>query len=457
MFDRRVQHRCGAFFLVTCLALSAIVAGCTSSAPATQAPSAPAAAAAAKPAGTAPSAATQSKSTAPAATPAAAAAAKPAASAAKTIKIGAIAPLTGPTAASGASAKRGLELAVEYVNNSGGIKSMGGAKLELILEDHQGKADVAIGLAERMIQNDKVAILLGSMDSASTMATTQVAERLGVPHVVPMDTNDEITERGFKYTFRLSPTSTMSAQNKGAFFRWLEAKTGKKFRKIALLYEDSGFGQSQAKSQKNLFSKEQGFDIVADVSYAPGGRDYTAVVSKLKAANPDVIMQSSLVNDAILLRKTMDQLGVKALIVGQEGGNGHPDYIKNVGPLAEGEIFGSFSCTDLPGDAVKAYANAYRAKYNINAENIATFHYEAVLVAKDALERASTDDHAAVQKALTETALPAGPWMVLPTDVLRFDAKGQSILSTVMLQIQNGVPRTIYPDSVKQVDLLLPQ
>ena len=454
MFDRRVRHRCAAFFLVAGLALAVLAAGCTSSAPATQAPSTPPAGTTAKPAGTAPAAATPA--TAPAATPAAAA--KPAASgAAKAIKFGAIDPLTGAMASMGASATRGLELAVEYVNNSGGIKSMGGAKLELIHEDHQGKADVAMGLAERLIQNDKVAVLMGAMASDVTMATTQVAERLKVPHLVPMSTADDITERGFKYTFRLSPTSSMAAQTQLQFFKWLAEKSGKRLEKVALLYEDTTFGQSQAKSQKALFTKENGFDIVADVTYPAGGRDFTAAVTKVKAANPDFILQSSLVNDAILMRKTMDQMGVKALIYGQEGGNGHPDYIKNVGALAEREIFGSFSCSDLPGDAVKAYADAYRAKYNLNPENQATFNYEAVLVLKDALERAGTDDREAIRKALAETAIPQGPLLVLPTDVLKFDAKGQANLSSVMLQIQKGVPRTIFPENVKQVDFVLPE
>src|SRR4030067_3664905 len=119
------------------------------------------------------------------------------------VRVGALYPLTGDLAKLGEENKDGLQLAIDEINAAGGIKSMGGAQIEMVWGDTTGKPEVGISEVERLAQQENVVAIIGAYQSAVTTPATQAAERLSVPFIVSMAVSDKITERGFKYTFRV--------------------------------------------------------------------------------------------------------------------------------------------------------------------------------------------------------------------------------------------------------------
>lgn len=192
----------------------------------------------------------------------------------KDIKIGVLLPLTGALAKIGENNKNGYELAVKEINEKGGIKALGGAKLKLVYGDSQGKPDVGVSETERLIQNEKVALVTGAFQSNVTIPTTQVAERLQTVYLNPVAIADSITNRGFKYTFQINAKASWFARDQVNFLDYVAKVTNKKPQKVALLYENTDFGQSTAAGQKKYLA-EKGYDIVADVSYPAGAADLT--------------------------------------------------------------------------------------------------------------------------------------------------------------------------------------
>ncbi|MHB9057160.1 MAG: ABC transporter substrate-binding protein, partial [Paludibacteraceae bacterium] len=267
---------------------------------------------------------------------------------AKEIKIGVILPLTGALAKIGENNKNGYELAVNDVNKNGGIKALGGAKLKLVYGDSQGKPDVGVSETERLIQNEQVVVVTGAFQSNVTIPTTQVAERLRTPYLNPVAIADSITDRGFKYTFQINAKGSGFARDQVNFLDYVTKLTNKKPQKVALLYENTDFGQSTSAGQKKYLA-EKGYDIVADVSYPAGAADVTIELSKIKASNPDVVLQVSYIADAILIAKTKDRLGIKVPFVDSAGGAADPAFIQTVKELANGWFTINQFNKDLPG------------------------------------------------------------------------------------------------------------
>ena len=255
----------------------------------------------------------------------------------KEIKIAQVHPMTGALAVIGQSAKRGHELAVEEINAAGGIKSMGGATLVLLNGDSQGKPEIGMGEAERLIRDGAVA-LMGCYQSGVTLPVTQIAEKNHVPFVIPMSISDQILERGFKYTFRVIYSSSMAAQKCVDYIKELGKLSGKNISTLGLIYEDTLFGKSTADGLK-IAAKGAGLSIVADISYPHKTTDLSSEVAKVKAANPDILIPITYVTDGILLVRTMADMNVNTLAIVGAGNSGFtdPSYIKS--PWAPGGIY----------------------------------------------------------------------------------------------------------------------
>jgi branched-chain amino acid transport system substrate-binding protein len=150
--------------------------------------------------------------------------------------------------------KKAYEMAKDEINQAGGIKSLGGAKLKLIYHDTEGKAAVGMAVAEKLC-NEGVTALVGCYQSDVSFATTQVAEKYRVPQLVPVGVADEITERGFKYTFRHNVKASWLGRDTFGFLKYIGEKTGVKPKTAVLLYNDTGYGQAVSKSQSDYAKK----------------------------------------------------------------------------------------------------------------------------------------------------------------------------------------------------------
>ena len=161
---------------------------------------------------------------------------------AENVKIGSIIPLSGPSASVGLQAKQARELAMEEINAAGGVKSLGGAKFQMVYADSESKPEKGVPEAERLINTEKVHILSGCWNSAVTYPITAVAERYGIPFVVPVSVADKITEQGFKTVFRIAAKDSWWTRDQFAFLKDMETEFNSPIKKVAFVYENGDWG-----------------------------------------------------------------------------------------------------------------------------------------------------------------------------------------------------------------------
>ena len=374
---------------------------------------------------------------------------------ANTVKIGNIEPMSGPSATLGQQGKAAREMAVEEINAAGGIKSLGGMKLELIYADSESKPEKGVAEAERLINTEKVHVLTGCWNSAVTYPTTAVAERYGIPFIVPVSVADKITEQGFKNVFRIAAKDSWWTRDQFSFLKDMQDEFGTKVEKLAFVYENGDWGKGFATQWKKL-AEENGYKVVLDEPYPSTATDLSPVVQKIRRANPDVLMLVSNAADAILLTNTIAEYKVKVkAIVASGGGHADPSFMKAVGKNAE-NLFDIVEWeTDVNKPGAKEANDKFKAKNGYNLTGEAVDAYLAMYVLKDALERAGSLEPAKIREALAATNLTDGPGMIVGYDAVKFDASGQNEnASPVIVQVADlgqGLERvTIWPKAARR-------
>jgi branched-chain amino acid transport system substrate-binding protein len=362
----------------------------------------------------------------------------------KEILVGSMHPITGPTAYDGQSIANGFQLAIDQKNAAGGIKSLGGAKIKVILMDTESKPAVGEADAEKLIRDGCVA-LVGCYNSPVTMVATQVAERNQVPFIITISVADEILQRGFKYCFRVQPDSTNMSELTCKYIRQLADMKKLDLKKLALMHI-SGFGSSIA-NKVTQFGPKYGFQIVGDVSYGYGVSDLTTEISKIKEMNPDVVFDTGYLADGILKLRTYANLKVepKGGIIGcSNGAYSNPTTVKELGSLTEYLMDGNYYFNPKGVLTAKVIAEYNKKFPKVAFQSHSVHAYDAGLVLIDALERAASTDPRKIRDAIARTSLklhmaPGGP--------IEFDATGQNVNAMITLQqIQKGDIKVVLPD-----------
>lgn len=380
----------------------------------------------------------------------------PALRAATPVKIGVLFPLTGSAASAGQQAKTSVEIALDVVNTphptlpeltfgpKGGLPGLGGATIEAIFVDHRGDPAMAQSLTQRLITNDKVAALLGSYHSSCSLTATAVAERYGVPFVVANSVANNITERGFKFTFRVTPIGANFAATYMRFFAAMR-QAGKTIDSIALVNENTDYG-TQVGNSIEAAAKAAKVPLALRIPYNANGADVSAQVLQLKSANPSVVIFVSYASDAILFMRTMKSLDyLPAMILADDAGFSDPAFVPTVGALSQGLM--SRSAWNLgPAGSLSARINeVFKAKTGHNMDNSSARDMEGTFVLADALNRAGSTDPAKLQAALQATDLPQSK-MVPGYLGVKFDASGQNELgATYLTQIRGKDYVTVWP------------
>ena len=389
------------------------------------------------------------------------------AQAADEIVIGAVYPMTGNAAPIGADAKVSLEMTAEIINGShppiptlmgqgGGLPALGGAKIRIVIADHQNDPQKARAEAERLITQDKVPVLIGSYTSATAATISQVAERYEVPYLSMDNSSPSLSARGLKWFFRTSPHDEMFTVAMFEFFRDIGAKTGHPVKTVALIYEDSIFGTDSSNVQRALAQKA-GIKVVADIKYRGNSPSLSTEAQRLKAANADVLMPSSYTNDAILMLRAMNEIGYHPrAIMAQAAGFQEQDFIKASGALAEGVLSRSSFAVDAvkARPAIPAVNGAYRAKNGKDLNDNTARQVTGLQVLADAINRAGSAKPDAIRQALVAANVP-GEQLIVPWKGVRFDATGQNVAATpVIQQVTNGTYRTVYPFELASLDAM---
>jgi branched-chain amino acid transport system substrate-binding protein len=389
------------------------------------------------------------------------------ASAADAVKIGVIYPLTGNSAGAGQSAKDAVNLGVEIVNNAypelknlplgatAGLPNLGGAKIELDEADHQGNPQVGQQQTLRLITQDHVAAVLGSYQSSVTLVATSVAERQGVPFVVADSVAANITQRGFKWTFRVTPIAPDFAKAYTQFLNDLK-KAGRKLDSIAVVNENTDYGTSVAASIVDAAAAAN-IKVAAKIPYAANGSDVSAQVLQLKTLNPDAVIFVSYTADAILYMKTMKNLDyLPPIIIGDDSGFSDPSFIANASDLAQGVINRSAFDAGKPGTNSNIINAMFKKKYGRDLDDTSARWMQAFFVLAEAINRAGSTDPAKLQAALQSTNLRQDQLMIGYQGV-KFDQTGQNTLaSTYLIQLRGKDYVSVWPENLATEKLDLP-
>jgi branched-chain amino acid transport system substrate-binding protein len=366
------------------------------------------------------------------------------------IKIGVVLPLTGDAAPLGDQSKKALQLAADEVNAKGGIKALNGAKLELIFGDSQGNQQAAVSETTRLIDREKVALLTGAYQSGMTLPASQEAEKKNKIWFAGVPSDDAITTRGFKNVFRIADTSKMRVISQVNFLNDMKAK-GTDIKTVALVYENSSWGQGVAKYWKEELPKA-GYQITIDEPYDRKATDLTPVANKVKAANPDAVLMVCYVQDGTLLAKAFKQQKVTPkAFVATSGGSADIQFLKNAGEDALNWFDISAWEPDVSRPGSKELDKVFVDKFGSHPSGEQIKEYASIYTIADALERAKSTDTDKLRKALTETNITSGPTQIF-TKTIHFNE--QNTLpdpSLVMAQFQkvNGkVERvTVWPQA----------
>jgi branched-chain amino acid transport system substrate-binding protein len=366
-----------------------------------------------------------------------------------TVRVGAIYPLTGVAATVGIYAKMAIEVALDIINNDHpelgdlplakgvGLPGLGGAKLEVVFVDNQGSPAGGQNQTLRLITQDKVVAIVGAYQSAITLTASEAAERHHIPFVNGESTSARLTERGFRWFFRTTPIATDFARIYLEFLREMTTK-GAKVDSIAIVHEDSEYGQSLASAASQAFAAN-GLHVTQDIPYSAKLIDVRSQVLQLKENNPDVVLFVSYTVDAILYATTMRSLRYKPpLMIADDAGFSDPAFIAAAGPIMKGLFNRSSWNIGAPGSTTWLVNEMYKKKSGVDLDDTSARIMQGFMVLADAINRARSTDPAKIRAALRATDLKPKQ-IIMGFDGVRFNRKGQNMLaSALIIQLQDG-------------------
>jgi branched-chain amino acid transport system substrate-binding protein len=328
------------------------------------------------------------------------------------VKIGVLHPVTGALAYSGQQARAGALIAVDEINADGGIRSLGGAKLEAVLADAESKPEVGAAQIDRLHEAG-VSIVLGPFASGIALATTQAAAKHNLPHVVDVGIVDQIVQRNLPNVFRFGPGFGKIVETALQTLGDLNDGAGKIAKTAVIVHEDGAFGGGMAKLLQTELPK-RGIQVLETIAHPTPTRDFTNVVLKIKSLNPDLVIPSNYVNEYILFARTLQQQRVrpKAIYSIAGGGASNIKFVREHNQAAQYILDCNHWC-----DPRKPLAQAFMKKLDAMKIDITyepILNYSCVRLIADAIERAASADRAKVTAALAASTfeghiMPYGP------------------------------------------------
>lgn len=357
----------------------------------------------------------------------------------KAVNVGVILPLSGANAQFGINSRNGIELVAEEINAAGGIRSLGGARINLVVADGTSTPTTAANVAQRLItQNDCVAIL-GAFASSLTIAISEVTERRGIP-LLTMSFADQITGRGFKNVFQVVSKASVIGRAQFEDAVAIAKAAGEKIERVAIMYEDTAYGTAQAKGLRAA-AEGAGVQLVVDDAYPLGITDVTPLIAKLRASNAQMVFPVSYLNDSLLIIRTMRQQRIDIPAVGGAAGYVIPDFVKGLGEFSEDVL----SVSPASHDLAPELTDRFRRKYGYFMVHEALEHAVCMGVLAEAMEIAASADSAKVRDTLRSKRFDKG-WSTAMTGAVKFDETGLNTLAKpVMVQWQKGELVTVWP------------
>ena len=315
-----------------------------------------------------------------------------------TIKIGFFAPITGPAAADGASAKNAVELVAKEINDAGGIR---GKKIELIVYDDRLKVEETVAIANKLIERDKVVGVVSGSYSGPTRVAAPIFQKAGMPMVAGYAVHPDVTwdpkaKKPNDYIFRNGFLAEIEGAAAAEF-----ANKNLKAKRMSLIFMDNDFGRAISAGFA-AHAEKLGATILTKQMYKfPGEKDFRPFLTRIKEGNPDLIFAAGYYNEAASIVRQAKELGIKSQIMGEEGFDS-PKFLEIAGPAAEGIIIATMLDRDDPRPLVQNFLKNYRNAYGEDADGVGACSYDAFMILVNAIKEAGTDPKA-IQKALLAT------------------------------------------------------
>lgn len=367
------------------------------------------------------------------------------------VKVGVLHPVTGWATYSGTQCRLGALLAIEDINNAGGIKSLGGAKLEAVLADAQSKPEVGVAEIERL-NSAGVSAVVGAYASAICLATTQAAAKYDLPHVVDIGVADSIVQRGLKNTFRFGPGYKTVADLAVENLNSLNTAAGKPIKSALIIHEESLFGTGTA----GLLSKAlpgMGIEVREVIKHANPTRDFNNIALRIKAMQPDIVIPANYYNEYALLVRTMQQQRIvpKAIYSVLGGAASQYKFVQEFPEASNGIIDCNhwFNPKDPRAQALRKRVEAQGKFFNYEV----FLTYTAMMYLADAIENAKSRDRGAITQALASSTysdhiMPYGQTKVVD---------GQNMgACPLMTQVLDGDIKVIFPTDYREATPLFP-
>lgn len=379
------------------------------------------------------------------------------------VKVAVLAPMSGPWARQGILMRMGAEMAIDDINASGGIRSMGGAKMKLIVYDAGDSAEKAKNAAQRMVaQEPDVIGGSGSWLSSFTLAVTEVTERAELPWLT-LSYADSITTRGFRYVFQCSPTAdTQAIQALPAIMELSQRATGRRFTRLGIVVDNTAAPQNFVKPIRESEAARHGLTIVVDETFTPPLPDATPIVQRIRSSRPEVLLllPTNVPDDKVILDKLNEfGLGRGRLPMVANGGHiGTPELLNVVGKEILEGLIGTMA--NWPGKGQEDLARRFTERTRepwMGQDSIMT--YADMMILKEAAERAGSTDRRRVAEAIRGFDLrDEGPARLFPSRRLAFDERGRlRDAQLVLIQWRNGAPQAVAPAHVATSDLIWPR
>jgi len=368
------------------------------------------------------------------------------------VKIGVLHPVTGFLAYSGNLSRLGAQLAIDEINARGGLKALGGAKIQTLLGDAQSKPEVGASEVEKMNENGVNAIV-GAYASAICLATTQAAAKYGIPHVVDVGVADQIVQRGLQNTFRFGPGYKVIADTSVNYLHLLNTLARKPAKSVMIIHEESLFGTGTA----NLLAAQLpglGYEVKDVIKHANPTRDFNNIVLRIKAANPDIVIPANYYNEYALLVRTMKQQGVvpKAIYSVLGGAASSYKFVKEFADAANGVIDVNhwFNPKDKRAWALKKKVDAIKDQFFTYEVFL---NYQSVYLLADAIERAKSAKREDITAALA-TSTWKGHFM--PYGPTQFVDGQNTGAQPLMVQVLKGDIRVVLPNTFAEAEPVFP-
>jgi branched-chain amino acid transport system substrate-binding protein len=350
-----------------------------------------------------------------------------------TIPIGFFGDLTGPTFNFGLSAKNGVLMAADEINQTGGIN---GHKLDLVIEDDKGSPEESAQITGKLIQRYKVVAIIGAGASGNSLAAAPKAQSAHVPLISPSSTNPAVTDAG-DYIFRACFIDAFQGEVMAKF----AVKTLKAKRGAIMVDFNSPYSRGLTDFFEFSFTKLGG-EIVAKQSFSQGDADYRGQLSLIKAANPDVIYIPGYYADVAIIAKQARQLGLTVPLLGGDGWDA-PELWELGGDALNGSYISNHYSADDPEDRIQKFAREYRQRYgNLTPDAHAALAYDALKFFAEAVARAGTTEGPKLRQALAETKDFGGV-----TGIITMDGQRNAVKPAVILKLEDG--RYIYQETIQ--------